>query len=177
MVLGNLNFVEIYLDDITIHSKTLEEHVEHILEVLQRLKEANLRLNAEKCTWCAKEIKILGHIVKNNSVSMDPAKIESIKTWNNPKTVKQLQQFLGLCNYYKRFVENFSKIAAPLFKLLKKDNKFDWDDSCQSAFDELKRKLVSYPILRQPDWSKPFLLYTDASGYALGAILSQCDNK
>jgi hypothetical protein len=176
MVLGNLNFVEIYLDDITIHSKTLEEHVEHILEVLQRLKEANLRLNAEKCTWCAKEIKILGHIVKNNSVSMDPAKIESIKTWNNPKTVKQLQKFLGLCNYYKRFVENFSKIAAPLFKLLKKDNKFDWDDSCQSAFDELKRKLVSYPILRQPDWSKPFLLYTDASGYALGAILSQCDN-
>lgn len=102
---------------------------------------------------------------------MDPAKIESIKTWNNPKTVKQLQQFLGLCNYYKRFVENFSKIAAPLFNLLKKDSKFDWDDSCQTAFDELKRKLVSYPILRQPNWSKPFLLYTDASGYAIGAIL------
>jgi hypothetical protein len=177
MVLGNLSFVEIYLDDITIHSKTLDEHVEHILEVFSRLKEANLKLNAEKCTWCAKEIKILGHVVKNNSVAMDPAKIESIKNWNNPMNIKQLQQFLGLCNYYKRFVENFSKIASPLFNLLKKDTKYDWDVSCQSSFDELKRILVSYPILRQPDWKRPFLLYTDASGYAIGAILSQCDDE
>ena len=106
---------------------------------------------------------------------MDPAKIDAIKGMIPPKNVKQLQQFLGLCGYYRKFVEGFAKIAAPLYNLLKKDIVWEWTDECQKAFEILKAKLISYPTLRQPDLSQQFLLFTDASGRAVGAILSQKD--
>lgn len=172
-VLGGLPFVEIYLDDITIHSKTFEEHMSHIKIVIERLRKAGLKVNAEKCTWCAKEIKLLGHVVAENSVKMDETKIQAIRDRLAPKTVKQLQQFLGLANYYRRFIKNFAEIAAPLVNLLKKDTKWEWTSDCQVAFDTLKNCLTASPILRQPDFDREFILYTDASGYALGAILAQ----
>ena len=175
-ILGHLKFVEIYLDDITIHSPDFSTHMEHIRLVLKELKKANFRINSGKCTWVAREIKILGHIVSKKSVAMDPAKIEAVKNRAVPINLKQVQSYLGLCNYYRRFIENFSKMAAPLFRLLQKDKKFDWDKDCQQSFDLLKEKLTSYPILRHPDMKRPFMLHTDSSGYALGVILAQQDD-
>ena len=175
-VLGNLAHVEIYLDDLTVHSSTFSEHMMHIKSVLSALKKAGLKVNSAKCTWCAREIKILGHIVSQKSVSMDPSKIEAVKNRIPPRTVKEVQAYLGLCNYYRRFIKDFSKIAAPLFRLLQKDKKWEWTAECQKAFEDLKDALTSYPILRHPDPSKPFILQTDSSGYAIGAILSQVDN-
>ena len=179
MVLGDLTFVEIYLDDITIHSKSFVEHLNHIRIVMERLAEANLKINHEKCTWCSSVVKILGHVVSHNKIQMDPKKVASIKDWKFPQNVKQIQQFLGLANYYKRFVKDFSKIAGPLFNLLKKETPFVFDEACKKAFENLKEVLTSDPILRPPDFSKEFILYTDASGYCLGLILGQKtdDNK
>lgn len=176
-LLGDLNFVAIYLDDITIHSKSLDDHFSHINIVLNRLQDANLKLNPSKCTWIATEIKILGHIVANNKIAMDKDKIKAIVERAPPKNVKQLQQFLGLVGFYRRFIDHFSLIVVPLFALLKLNAKFVWDSSCDKAFEQLKKALVAYPILRQPDSSRPFVLYTDASGYALGAILGQFDGN
>ena len=177
IVLGDLPFVEVYLDDITVHSTTLEQHIENLKVVFKRLKEANLKINAEKCSWCAKSIKVLGHIVSKDQVMMDPEKIAAIKEREPPKNLKQLQSFLGLCNYYRRFIKDFSKIAQPMFSLCIKNVKFEWSKECHESFDQLKSSLVSYPILRLADVSKDFKLYTDASGYAIGAILAQVDEK
>ena len=176
MTLGDLNFVEVYLDDITIHSKSFEEHMQHIEIVLNKLHEVDLKINLDKCTWCAEEVSILGHIVSYNKISMDPRKIEAIKEWKAPKNVKNVQQFLGLANYYRRHVLDFSKHAGPLYNLLKKDSVFNFDSECEKSFEKLKELLCSNPVLRPPDFKREFFLYTDASGYCLGAVLGQKDN-
>jgi hypothetical protein len=175
-ILGNLPYVEIYLDDITIHSKQFNDHVKHVTHVLSILKSYNLKINPEKCSWFADTIKLLGHIISESGVAMDPDKIEAIKVRLPPKNIKQIQQFLGICNYYRRFIKDYAKIAEPLTRLLRKEEKFEWNNEQQNSFEELKKKLTEYPILRQPEVGKKFLLYTDASGYALGAILSQKDS-
>ena len=176
MVLGELDFVEIYLDDITIHSINFEEHIKHIEIVMKKLDLANLKINLDKCSWCMDEVKILGHMVTHNKIKMDPNKISAISELNEPRNVKQIQQFLGLANYYRRFVKDFSKIASPLFNLLKKDVPFVFNKDCEEAFSILKASLTSSPVLRPPDLNKKFILYTDASGYALGAVLGQIDD-
>jgi hypothetical protein len=176
-VLGNLPYVEIYLDDITIHSKTFIDHVKHVTNVLGVLRSYNLKINPEKCSWFTETIKLLGHIISKKGVSMDPDKIEAIKNRVAPKNIKQIQHFLGICNYYRRFIKYYAKIAEPLTRLLRKEEKFEWNVEQQNAFEELKKKLTEYPILRQPEMGKKFLLYTDASEYALGAILSQKDDE
>jgi hypothetical protein len=175
LVFGNLLFVEVYLDDITVHSKTLEEHCEHLTIVANKIKEVDLRINPDKCTWLAKSVKLLGHIISENGVSMDPEKVEAIQSIKPPKNVKQVQQFLGICNYYRKFVKDFSSIAAPMYNLLKKDVKFIWTQECEEAFQLLKSFLMSQPIIRQPVYTQPFILYTDASALAIGANLSQVD--
>ena len=175
--LGDLSYVEVYLDDITIHSKTFEEHLNHIKIVMDRLKESNLKINHEKCTWCALEVKILGHIVSHNTIKMDVKKVMAVKDWKVPQNVKQVQQFLGLANYYRRFVKDFSKIAAPMFGLLKKGQVFNFSEQCLESFNNLKNALTSEPILRPPDFTREFFLYTDASGYCLGAVLGQKDDQ
>jgi len=176
-ILGDLQFVQIYLDDLTIHSGTFEEHLDHIEIVLERLGKINLKLNLDKCQWFQREIHILGHIVTKNSVLMDKAKIQAVSEMQPPKNVKQIQQYLGLCNYYRRFIEDFAKIAAPLYHLLKKEVAWNWSNQCQMAFETLKQKLVEYPILRLPDFQRKFVLFTDASNSAVGALLSQVDDN
>ena len=174
-ILGDYPFVRVYIDDITIVSRNMKEHLAHIELVLSRLRLANLKLNPEKCTWFSEEIKILGHVVNENGIFMDPEKIEAIKTRPAPVTVKQLQSFLGLTNYYRRFVRGYSTIAAPLHAMISKSNKWAWSAESQQAFELLKEALISYPILRLPDFERPFILHTDASHIALGAILAQID--
>ncbi|CAF1127477.1 unnamed protein product [Brachionus calyciflorus] len=154
------------------YRKSASERNEIQKEIKKMLKP---RINAEKCTWCAQSLKVLGNIVSKNDISMDPAKIEAIKNRVAPKNVKQLQQFIGLCNYYRRFIKDFAKKATSLFKLLQKDVKWIWSEECEASFLCLKEKLVSRPTLRLPDLNRPFILYTAASGYALEAILTQKD--
>ena len=176
-IFGNLDFVQIFIDDIIIWSENEEQHLEHLKIVFDKLRENGLTLNGEKCNWMKSEISILGHIVDATGIRMDPEKIEAIKNRKPPKTVKQLQSFLGCSNYYRRFVEFYAKIAAPLHGLCTPDKKWLWNEACEYAFNKLKEKLTSYPILRKPDFSKPFKLSTDASTTAIGAILSQEDEN
>ena len=144
---------------------------------MQRLKDHDLKINPDKCTWFATQIKLLGHIVNKFGIKMDPEKVEAIKERREPTNVKQVQQFLGMTNYYRKFIEKYALIAAPLHKLTSNSTIWSWNNDCQQAFETLKEKLSTYPILRSPDFEKPFILHTDASHIALGAILAQKDNQ
>jgi len=144
----------IYIDDIIIFSKTVEEHLVHLEEVFNRLREANVKLNPVKCHFARKEVLYLGHVVTPNGIKPNPAKISVVKEFPIPKNLKELRNFLGLANYYRKFVKDFAKIANPLHELTRKGVKFHWTDDCAEAFDKLKRALVSAPVLAYPDYSK-----------------------
>jgi hypothetical protein len=158
-ILGDLEFVVVYIDDLCIFSKTAEEHIEHIKIVMKKLKEANIKLNPDKCKWFATKIKLLGHTISKDGIEMDPTKIESIKMRKELTNAKEVQRFLGLCNYYRKFIKHFAEITSPLYALIRNDTIWDWNEQCQSAFDKLKAELTSEPILRQPDLKQIFLLY------------------
>jgi hypothetical protein len=172
-VLGKFDFCHIYMDDLTIASPDFDTHCTHIKLVLEALKAANLKVNGEKCSWFAKKIKCLGHVVTKTTVSMDPKKVSALKDRLPPTNIKELQCFLGICGYYRRFINNFSGIASPLFQLLQKDRVWVWTGLHQQAFDMMIQCLVSYPVLRHPDLNKPFIVHTDASTVAIAGILSQ----
>jgi hypothetical protein len=176
ILLGQYKFVSVYLDDLTIHSKTFNEHIEHIKTVLTVLRKAKLKLNKKKCLWLASSIQLLGHIVSGGTVKMDPAKIKAILERQPPTNQKQVQEFLGLPNYYRRYIQDYAHITYPVNNLLEKDVKFNWDAECNISFKTLKDKLTQYPILRQPDLTKKFVLHCDSSGYAIGIILTQLEN-
>ena len=157
------------MDDLVIiGGNTVEEHLANIEKVFAILQKANLKLNPNKCKFFQTEAKLLGHIVGHNQIKVDDEKVIAVRNWIPPRNVKQVQQFIGLAGYYRYFVEGFAKIAKPLYGLLVKDVDFLWTVECQAAFEKLKERLTSAPILRPPDLSKRFYLYTDASGYALG---------
>ena len=166
-------FVNVYIDDIIIYSKTFEEHMKHVEMVLKRIQEANLMIKLKKCKWFEEETEYLGHKIGRGGIRPNPDNIEKIKNMKIPTNVKEVRAVLGLCSYYRKFIAGFSKIAKPLNELLKKDIKFEWTQKQQDAFEELKTKLISKPILEYPDFEKEFILITDASGEGLGAILAQ----
>ena len=170
-------FTAVYIDDIVIYSNTFEEHLQHVEEVLRRLKEANLIIKLEKCTFNQKEVKLLGHIVGRNGIRTDPEKIEKVKNFPRSTNLKELRGTIGLFTYYRKFVPEFAKLARPLYELSKKNVKFEWGERQEKAFEILKKKLTEAPILGNPDFTKPFELTTDASGEGLGAILLQRDEK
>jgi hypothetical protein len=171
------DFVVVYLDDILIYSDTAEEHTAHVKKVLQKLEAAGICLKLEKCEFDKQRVIFLGFVISTEGISMDPAKVAAIQDWATPKSVFDIQCFLGLANFYRRFVKNYSKIATPLTALLKKNVKFIWIESAQSAFDTLKAGLMTGPILRHFDPSKHGVVEADASDYALGAIFSQYDDE
>ena len=171
------SFVSVYLDDIIIYSRTYEQHLDHIQRVFNALRKANLKIKLKKCFFCKPNIAFLGHIVGRDGIQTDPAKVEVVRTFKVPKTVSQLRSALGLFGYYRKFVKDFSKIAQPLNHLLHKDVPFNWTEKQQRAFDFLKERLISAPILKYPDFEQPFIVYTDASGTGLGAVLSQLDEN
>src|SRR5579884_1184630 len=171
----NWKFAMIYIDDINVYSKTWEEHLEHLQKVFQRIREAGLKLNLEKCNFTRDNLPFLEHIITQDGISPNPSTIQRIQEFPTPTNIKKLRSFLGLAGYYRKFIKGFSQIAAPLFKLLKNDIIFVWTVDQKNAFQTLKEKLTSAPILIYPDFTKKFYLYTDASDSGLGAVLSQKD--
>ena len=165
--------VVVYLDDIVVYSETLEDHKKHLKEVFDALRENQLYLKASKCSFGQEEIQFLGHRIGHGVIRMDDSKIAAIQDWVEPRTVHEVRSFLGLANYYRRFVEGYSKIAAPLTDLLKKSKIWKWMERCQAVFDELKRRLATAPVLRLPDFEKDFEVQIDASDFAIGGVLMQ----
>ena len=162
-----------YLDDIIVFSSTWEEHLARLRQVFERLRHADLKLGAEKCTFAAKEVSYLGHRVTEEGLLPDSALLAAIREIPPPKTATEVCSFLGLAGYYRRYVKNFAAIAGPLHALTRKDAVFHWSADCQTAFDQLKTLLTTSPITAFPDFSQAFRLYTDASTAGLGVILAQ----
>ncbi|XP_073030672.1 uncharacterized protein [Primulina eburnea] len=153
--------------------ETRELHREHLRIVLQTLRKKQLYAKLKKCEFWLEQVAFLGHIVSKEGIAVDPSKIESIKQWSIPKTVSEVRSFLGLAGYYRRFIADFSKIALPLTSLTRKAIKFEWTIECQQAFQTLKDKLTSAPVLVLPCGTEDFVVYTDSSKQGLGAVLMQ----
>ncbi|GJW28967.1 putative reverse transcriptase domain-containing protein [Tanacetum coccineum] len=166
-------FVIVFIDDILIYSKNKEEHEEHLKLILELLKKEELYAKFSKCEFWIPKVQFLGHVIDSKGIHVDPAKIESIKDWASPKNATEIRQFLGLAGYYRRFIEGFSKIAKSMTKLTQKNVKFDWGEKEEAAFQLLKQKLCSAPILALPKGSENFIVYCDASHKGLGAVLMQ----
>lgn len=169
----NRGKVVIYMDDIMIFTTTLKEHRSVVREVLQILRENKLYLKHEKCDFEALETEYLGLVVAENTVKMDPAKVSAVVDWPTPRSKKELRGFLGFLNFYRRFIKNFTQIARPLNALTSVNKTFLWDDACHSAFTQLKTALSSAPTLTMPTNDAPYRVETDASGFGIGAVLSQ----
>ncbi|KAJ0940339.1 putative nucleotidyltransferase, Ribonuclease H [Helianthus annuus] len=165
-------FILVFFDDILIYSKTWQDHLHHIELTLKVLMSNQLVAKLSKCLFGQTSVSYLGHVISSLGVAVDPDKILAIQQWPIPKTVKEVRSFLGLTGYYRRFIKNYASIAGPLTDLLRRDA-FNWNDTTLAAFTHLKELLSSTPILRLPDFSKPFVLETDASGIGIGAVLSQ----
>lgn len=163
----------VYLDDIVIFASNIQEHTGRVRRLFARLSAAGLRLQPEKCAFLSTKVKYLGHIISENGVSPDPAKIEAVQNFPIPKTPKNIREFLGLVGYYRRFIAEFARRTKSLSDLLKQGRKFVWGEEQQKSFDDMKDCLTRAPILQYPDFEKPFILTTDASDYAIGAVLSQ----
>jgi len=177
-VLIGINGVEalVYLDDILVFSKSMEEHMTRLNNVLSRIQTAGLRINPEKCSLLKKEVKFLGHIITSEGIRTDHSKVEAIDKFERPKCIKNLRSFLGLCNYYRRFINKYAEKARILEALCGKGNeKLVWSDQCEESFNQLKSALQETPVLAYPDFNKVFILDTDASFDAIGAVLSQLD--
>ncbi|WVZ93886.1 hypothetical protein U9M48_039838, partial [Paspalum notatum var. saurae] len=164
--------VVVFIDDILIFSKTREEHE----IVLEKLRENQLYEKFSKCDFWLEKVAFLGHVLTAEGVSVDPEKVEAVSNWKTPHNATEIRSFLGLAGYYRRFMENFSKIAKPMTGLLKNNTPYEWDDKCEGSFQLLKEKLTTASVLTLPDLHKDFVVYCDASRQGLGCVLMQ-DNK
>ena len=166
----------VYLDDILVHAKTFDEEIVRLREVFSRLRAADLKLNPKKCELFRREVVYLGHVVSADGVATDMSEIEAVRTWPIPQNKKELQRFLGLCSYYRKFVPAFSVITSPLRRLTEKDATFRWSDECEMAFEKLKDLLTNAPILAYPLPDGKFSLDTDSCQFGIGDVLSQEQN-
>jgi hypothetical protein len=166
------DFVVVYIDDILIYSGSLEEHVEHLRKVFQRLRENKLYAKLENCEFRVTEVDFLGHRITQEGLKMDNHKVKAILDWEPPKLVPALRSFLGLASYYRKFIKNFAKIAAPLTNLLKKSAMtYKWEGACDEAFETLKGILVKVLVLKLPDFDKDFEIHFDASDFTIREVL------
>ena len=172
-ILKDFNFTIAYLDDIIIFSKTPEEHLAHIREVFKKLCSAKLSMKLSKCHFFSKEIQYLGHILSTTGIHPLPSKIQAIQQMQPPNTPQQVQSFLGLVQFYRKFIKNFAKIAKLLTLLTRQQIKFDWTPSHHTAFLTLKEAIIQAPKLCYPNPNKRYIIYTDASDDACRAQLSQ----
>ena len=165
--------VIVFIDDILVYSKTKEEHAEHLRIVLEILRKEQLYAKWSKCEFWLKQVQFLGHVINKEGITVDPAKIEAVSNWERPKTPTEVRSFLELAGYYRRFVQDFATIATSLTRLTRKEEKFEWTDKCEESFQELKKRLVTAPVLTLPDEKENFVIYSDASHKGLGCVLMQ----
>ena len=163
----------VYIDDILVYGSSFEQTLSNLEAVFSRLKLAGLRLKPSKCHLFQESVSFLGYILNRDGLSCDTQKVEAVENWQEPTSVKEVRSFLGLASYYRKFIENFSSIAAPLTALTRKGVKFSWSPECEVAFQTLKTCLTQAPVLSYPTNNDPYILDTDASNYGLGATLSQ----
>ena len=173
VLMGCSNFAMGYLDDIIIFSKTEEEHLQHLEEIFTRLCNFGLKMKPEKCSFFKKHIQYLGHLVSEKGFEPLPEKLASIRKMPVPWTAKEVKQFLRIIGYYQKFVPHFADISRPLTKLTCHNVTFEWTDQCAKAFNHLRKLLMEYPILRYPDLTQGYILYTDASGIGWSGVLTQ----
>jgi hypothetical protein len=162
--------VIVFIDDILVYSQTAEEHEEHLRIVLGKLRQHQLYAKFSKCELDGGS-RVSRSCVSAKGVAVDPSKIEAVSKWQSPKSMTEIRSFLGLAGYYRRFIENFSKIAKPMTDVLKSNTPYVWSDKCEASFQELKTCLTTTPVLTLPDASKDFVVYCDASRQGLGCVL------
>jgi hypothetical protein len=167
--------VIVFFDDILVYSDSEETYLSHLEQVFMILKEHQFFLKASKCAFVQSKVDYLGHVVADGIVAPDPTKVQAIVEWPSPKNLKALRGFLGLSGYHRKFIKGYASIAQPLTTLLKKDA-FKWNDEAQAALDKLKQAMVEVPVLSLPDFSIHFVIQTDASEFAMGAVLLQRDH-
>ena len=179
LVLGDLicKICLVYLDDVIIFSKTVEEHLMNLTLIFDRIDAAKMRLRPDKCFFLKQRLKFLGHYVSSQGIEPDPAGVEKVQKCPTPTSVTGIKSFIGLASYYRRFIKNFSKIAHPMLELVKKDVPFVWTEKQEEAFRTLKKCLSNPPILCFPDPNQEFILFTNASEFQIGAVLGQIQNK
>ena len=177
LLLGDLTFVVIFIDDLVIFTSSFEEHMRALKIIFYRIRKAKLKLNGKKCKWLCKRIEYLGYIIEDNFIRMSKDKVDKIVNRIAPKSVKDVQTYMGLINYYRKFIKDFAGITSCITDLLKKGTVFSWSDECNASFNNLKRILTSTPILRLPDYNKPYIMDVDSSNVAVGAVLSQLDDE
>jgi hypothetical protein len=165
--------VLVFVDDILVYSKSIEEHKHHLREVFRLLKLHNLFVKRTKCSFAHESLEYLGHIISAGGVATDPTKVEAVKMWPRPTNLKQLRGFLGLAGYYRKFIRGFGAICKPLTNLLRKNTLFLWTPVEHESFQALKNALMEAPVLALPDFSKEFVLETDACDKGIGAVLMQ----
>ena len=166
-------FVVVYFDDILIYSRTIDDNVMHVRKVLEILRVEKLYANLKKCSFCMDRVNFLGFGVSSKGLEVDVEKVKAIREWSTPTNISQVRSFHGLASFYRRFIKDFSSIAAPLNEIVKKNVGFNWDDAQEHAFNELKDKLCNAPLLALPDFEKTFEIECDASGIGIRAILMQ----
>ena len=177
VLVGLSDICTVYQDDIIIFSSSFSEHIKHLEIVLERLRNANITLKKDKCVFGAKEVKFLGHIVSKDGIKINPEKVEVVKNFEAPKTRKDLKKFLGVINFYHHFFKDMGKVAAPLYEVCSLKQKFKWGIPQEKAFETLKVQMCEAITLYYPDFSKPFLLRTDASDYGISGTLAQKDDQ
>jgi hypothetical protein len=174
------SFIETYIDDILTHSPSFEQHMQHLDTLLSILKKHNMTVKLSKCSFAKREVKFLGHIISQNEIKMNPESVEAILKWERPlpgsNRVKAIRGFLGMVGWYRKFIPHFADVAAPLVELTKKNVEWKWSDECENAFVMLRDAVTRYPVLAAADPNKDYILHTDASDVALGAILMQYDD-
>jgi hypothetical protein len=169
--------IEIFMDDFTVYGDSFDHCLENLSKVMKRCIDTNLVLNYEKCHFMVREGIVLGHVISENGIAVDKAKVDLIVKLPYPTNVRDIRSVLGHAGFYRRFIKDFSKIAQPLTNLLQLDVNFEFGEECKEAFNLLKEKLVSAPIMQPPKWDQPFELMCDASDYAVGAVLAQRNEK
>jgi len=164
--------VAVFIDDVMVATETEEGHDEIVEEVLRRLEENDLFVKLEKCMWKVREVGFLGVIIEKDGIRMEKEKVQGVIEWPVPKSMKDVQKFLGLANYYRRFVKDFAKIAKPLHETMRKDKKWNWGERQQKAFKELKERFTTEPVLVIPDLDREMRVEADVSDFAMGGVLS-----
>jgi len=166
-------FIIVYMDDILIFSKTWEEHLKHVKQTLDVLKREKLYVKLSKCEFGKTYLNYLGHTVGGGELKIDPSKVAAIVSWPKPKSAIEVRSFLGVAQYWRKFISKFSSNVAPLHALTGLNKVFQWGGKHQKAFDTLKEKISTAPVLALPDLERPFEIQTDASDYAMGVVLTQ----